>query len=266
MTVALDRAHWQESDGLAHVIADAFNDLPQTAWLVPDPVARREVMPAFFRLLLDLTCAQRSRPNCATGGGGDTENDVSPRNGTLYFADQESLGQESTSSSVDHGDTFPVDRQFAVTNGATGVDRQWIAPTDNSATFVVAGQTLNAFLAYHVPGAGQYVQGITNAGTPVPQPVTQLQFVSQSGQLRVDNTDGPGHGWIYQPYRSFSGHPLGASHYIVGTASASGYQLPTSWQDNKVSDDNPTIFPWLAARTPIVPPRRAASRWSSSAN
>ena len=47
-----------------------------------------------FRLLLDLTCAQRSRPNCATGGGGDTENDVSPSSGTLYFADQESLGQE----------------------------------------------------------------------------------------------------------------------------------------------------------------------------
>jgi hypothetical protein len=199
-----------------------------------------------FRLLLDLTCAARSRPNCLTGGGGDTENEVSPSSGTLYFADQESLGQESTSSSVDHGDSFPAARQFAVTNGATGVDRQWIAATDDSAAFQVSGQTMNAFLAYHVPGAGQYVQGITQAGTPVPQPVTQLQFVSQSGQMRVDNTDGPGHGWIYQPYRSFLGHPLGDSHYIVATAPASGYQLPTSWQDNLVSDDNPTIFPWLS--------------------
>jgi hypothetical protein len=199
-----------------------------------------------FRLLLDLTCAARSRPNCATGGGGDTENDVNPRNGNLYFADQESLGQESTSSSTDHGDSFPAGRQFAVTNGATGVDRQWIAPTDDSAAFVASGQTIDAFLAYHVPGAGQFVQGITTAGQPLPQPVTQIQFVSQSGQMRVDTTDGPGHGWIYQPYRSFLGHPLGDSHYIVSTAPASGYQLPTNWQDNLVSTDNPTIFPWLS--------------------
>src|SRR5947207_1162448 len=34
-----------------------------------------------FRLLLDLTCAERSRPDCTTGGGGDTEEDVNPFNG-----------------------------------------------------------------------------------------------------------------------------------------------------------------------------------------
>ncbi len=199
-----------------------------------------------FRLLIDLTCAERSRPNCATGGGGDTETDVNPKNGHVFFADQESLAQESESSSIDHGDSFPVARQFAVSNGATGVDRQWLAATDNSSAYQVNGSTIEAFLAYHVPGAGQFVEGIDQNGQPIPQPVTQLQFVSQSGQMRVDNTDGPGHGWIYQPYRSFTGHPLGVSHYIVATAQASGYQLPTNWQDNLVNGDNPTIFPWLS--------------------
>jgi hypothetical protein len=62
----------------------------------------------------------------------------------------------------------------------------------------------------------------------------------------VDTTDGPGHGWIYQPYRSFLGHALGDSHYVVATAPASGYQIPTNWQDNLVDTDNPTIFPWLS--------------------
>src|SRR5207249_3517841 len=38
-----------------------------------------------FRLLVDQTCAARSRPNCATGGGGDTESDVNPANGDVFF-------------------------------------------------------------------------------------------------------------------------------------------------------------------------------------
>src|SRR5262249_62224163 len=44
-----------------------------------------------FRLLLDLTCAARSRPNCLTGGGGDTENTVNLANGNVFFSDPEAL-------------------------------------------------------------------------------------------------------------------------------------------------------------------------------
>src|SRR5919109_5390793 len=42
-----------------------------------------------FRMLVDLsTCPQRNRPNCQTGGGGDSKTDVNLYNGNLYFADQ----------------------------------------------------------------------------------------------------------------------------------------------------------------------------------
>jgi hypothetical protein len=199
-----------------------------------------------FRLLLDLTCPQRQRPDCATSGGGDTEEDVNHKNGNLFFADQEALVQESLASSTDHGDTFPTARQHAISNATTDVDRQWLAATDSSET--VGPQTIESFLSYHNPGTDEYVQGIDQTGLPIPQPAPQIALVGQSGQLRVDTTNGPGHGWIYQPYRSYVGHPLGASHYIVATAdSANGnYVNPVNWKDNLVSSDSPTVFPWLS--------------------
>ena len=192
-----------------------------------------------FRLLYDLTCAPRSRPNCLTGGGGDTENDVNPADGSLYFADQEALAQEALAISYDHGDTWPI--QYAINNTATGVDRQWLAATDNSLTLGPA--TISAFFAYHVPIGGQYIQGIDENGALLPQSVPQIPGVSQSGQLRVDNTDGPGHGWIYQPYRAASGN-----NYVVATANGAdgSWLTPVGWITNTVSTDQPTIFPWLS--------------------
>ena len=192
-----------------------------------------------FRLLIDHTCAVRSRPNCLTGGGGDTETDVNRVSGTLLFADQEVLAQEALAVSYDHGDTFPV--QYAVSNTATAVDRQWLAATDNSAEFQVGPATIEGFLAYHIPLAGQYIQGIDQNGALLPQPVAQIQQVSQSGQLRVDTSGGPGHGWIYQPYRDVDGN-----NFVVGTAFAQDYVSPTAWEVNPVTEDQPTIFPWLA--------------------
>jgi hypothetical protein len=199
-----------------------------------------------FRLLIDSACPERSRPNCLTGGGGDTEEDVNPYNGHLYFGDQEALVQEGFASSFDHGDTFPPDKQFAVSNSTTDVDRHWIAAIDPRITSA-GGLPIEGFMSYHQPGADEFVQAIDSSGHPVPQPVPQILLVSQSGQLRVDNTNGPGRGWIYQPYRSFLGHPLGASHFVVSTAYAADYQDPSAWQDNLVNGDNPTaLFPWLA--------------------
>ncbi|MGH3403019.1 MAG: GNAT family N-acetyltransferase [Streptosporangiaceae bacterium] len=44
-------------DVLSQVTADAFHDLPQSQWLISDPVARREIFPAYFRLYVELALA-----------------------------------------------------------------------------------------------------------------------------------------------------------------------------------------------------------------
>lgn len=42
-----------DSDALSQVIADAFDDLPQSQWLIGDPAARREILPGYFRILVE---------------------------------------------------------------------------------------------------------------------------------------------------------------------------------------------------------------------
>ncbi len=192
-----------------------------------------------FRLLFDPLCAARSRPMCTTGGGGDTENAVNPVTGQVYFGDQEVLVQEAFATSNDHGDTFPVSESFPLTSAATGVDRQWIAGVSPGIASV-AGQPIAAFYTYHVPIVGEYIVGVTAAGVPVPQAFPQVTNVSQSGQVVVDNTNGPARGWIYQPYRT--------SGYKVATAFAGDYATPAGWQVNQVGKPatEPDIFPWLS--------------------
>ncbi|MBK5306328.1 MAG: hypothetical protein JJD92_06535 [Frankiaceae bacterium] len=191
-----------------------------------------------FRQLVDKACAPRQRPNCASGGGGDTENEVNPVTGTLFFGDQEVVAQEALATSLDHGDTFPIQQQIAATAPATGVDRQWLAPLAPG-IHDVGGQQIHGFYTYHVPLVGQYIVGITAGGLPIPQPAPQIAGVEQSGQVRVDNTDGPGRGWIYQPYRQ-------GGNYLVATAAAADYASAAGWQVNTVANSNPTIFPWLS--------------------
>jgi hypothetical protein len=191
-----------------------------------------------FRPLLDLsTCPQRNRPNCQTGGGGDSKTDVNLYNGDLFFADQEVLVNEAVASSTDHGDSWPLARQFAISNLMTAVDRQWLAYIDPGVATVGASH-VEAFLAYHIPLVGQFIQGIDQNGLPIPQPAPQITVVNQSGSLRVDNSSGPAHGWIYQPYR-------GPGGVTVGTAFAPGYQDPLNWKETVVSSDSASIFPWL---------------------
>lgn len=190
-----------------------------------------------FRLLFDPTCAERNRPNCLTGGGGDTVNRVNLFDGSVYFVDQEEVVNEGLSSSTDHGDAFPAARQFALTNEVTAVDRQWVAPADDG-TVAIGPRKVKAFLAYHLPGAGEYIQGIDQDGLPIPQPAPQLTLVSQSGPTRYDFSEGPGRGWLYQPYRDGGG-------YKVATAFGPNYQDPLSWTVNSITTDQPAIFPWL---------------------
>ncbi|GAC1330947.1 MAG: hypothetical protein NVSMB17_08660 [Candidatus Dormibacteria bacterium] len=192
-----------------------------------------------FNNLVDLTCAPRNRPTCATGGGGDTVNRVNFYDGTVIFGDQEGVSNEALATSVDHGDSFPATRQFAISNPDTGVDRQWIAPV-NAPGLIEAnsGQELRGFYSYHIPAAGQYIQGIDTAGRPIPQPAPQILSVSQSGPSRVDTTGGPGNNYIYQGFRDGTG-------FRVGVSPIAGYVNPTSWKVGTVSTDSPTIFPWI---------------------
>jgi hypothetical protein len=192
-----------------------------------------------FRLLYDRTCAERSRPMCTTEGGGDTEDEVNLITGDLFFADQEVVVNEAEASSTDHGDTFPLARQFAVSNTGTGVDRQWLAWADPTFASSPIGEPIEAFFSYHVPAVAVQVMGITTSGLVIPQPVPQITDVSQSGNLRVDNSTGPGRGWIYLPYRNGAG-------YEVATVKASDYAtVPSLWQSNLVTTEQPAIFPWL---------------------
>jgi hypothetical protein len=64
-------------------------------------------------------------------GGGDSELQVSRKDGQILFADLQGLTNFSTGSSADGGDTF-LTSCFAVTG--LGVDRQWIAIDDNAGT------------------------------------------------------------------------------------------------------------------------------------
>lgn len=195
-----------------------------------------------FRLLFDPDCPERSRPGCLMGGGSDTMTEVDLIDGTLYFTDQAALiGAESLATSTDHGDTFPDNRQFAITSQVTATDRQWIAPV-NGVDINVGPRHVKAFLAYHVPFEGQYVHGIDQDGIAIPQPVPQLQQVIQSGHPRVDTSDGAGSGWIYQPYKE-----LGTEGFVVKVATAHGsdYQFPDKWKSTTVTTDLATNFPWL---------------------
>jgi GNAT superfamily N-acetyltransferase len=49
-TVPVIRAGIADLDTLSQVISDAFFDLPQSRWLISDPVVRREIFPLYFRL------------------------------------------------------------------------------------------------------------------------------------------------------------------------------------------------------------------------
>ena len=195
-----------------------------------------------FRLLFDPTCAPRNRPTCQNLGGGDSEEEVNLKDGTYLLGDQEGATiQEGLASSTDHGDTFPATRQWVITNPTTATDRQWLAWVDPSIASV-AGQPLDAFYSWHMPGAGEYVVGVTNTGMTVPQPVPQIPFVGQSGQSQVDNSNGPGRGWIYLPFGTFP--PL-ANGIAVATAQAGQYQSPAAWQTTIVTTDTRAVFPWL---------------------
>ncbi|HUY46331.1 MAG TPA: GNAT family N-acetyltransferase [Streptosporangiaceae bacterium] len=48
--IPADRA---DAGRLSQVIADAFFDLPQSRWLIPDEAARRDILPGYFQIYVD---------------------------------------------------------------------------------------------------------------------------------------------------------------------------------------------------------------------
>jgi uncharacterized repeat protein (TIGR01451 family) len=193
-----------------------------------------------FRLLVDQTCAARNRPNCATGGGGDTDSDVNLTNGNVFFADQEVLANEASATSLDHGDSWLL--QTPISSQATATDREWLAATDDSQTVGGVGPKIEAFFSYHVPPSA-FIHAIPDTThLPLPQATPQLTNTGQTGQPKVDNNPAsPGHGWIYYPFRPFQGG--GTS---VATAPSSGYQLATNWHVSDVTENAAASFPWIA--------------------
>lgn len=127
-------------------------------------------------------CLGRQIPYCPAGGGGDTDVNIDPSNGTLYMSSQESLANQSVGVSFDHGTTFPADHADAlVDKGATDVDRQWLANFGNGK---------DVFLAYHSPLIGEYVNHSSTAGSTGSwgiNPVPTIPGVTQSGALLADN-------------------------------------------------------------------------------
>lgn len=196
-----------------------------------------------FRLLIDLECALRSRPTCQEGGG-DSDSEVNPFTGTVYFADL-FIQNVTIASSTDHGNTFPPSREA---QASVVSDRQWIGASDPDVVSV-DGRKIEAFLSYQTStGPEQFIHGIDEDGRLVPQPVPQLEnvFGDFGGPIRIDSTGGAGHGWIYKPLER--NIDLGGGGFLaVATAPASDYQLPTAWQANRITKERVNIrdFPWL---------------------
>ncbi|GAC1327128.1 MAG: hypothetical protein NVSMB17_00750 [Candidatus Dormibacteria bacterium] len=196
-----------------------------------------------YRQLVDSTCAPRQRPNCFTSGGGDTVNRVNNYDGNLLFGDQEALAAEAYAQSNDHGDSFPIQTQQAITAAGTGVDRQWISAVD--APGLMAGPIdkfeMEGMFSYHIPGQGQYVSGIDKNGITHPALITTITDVGQSGPSRIDTTGGPGNGYFYQSYRGF----LLTSGSMVAAVPLSQYQDPTKYAIHKYTPEAAVVFPWI---------------------
>jgi hypothetical protein len=142
-----------------------------------------------------LTCAGRQVPMCTSGGGGDTDVNVNPGNGNVYFTSQEALAAQSVAASLDHGVSFPTDHTDPVLSlPCTGVDRQWLASWSN---------TDDVFISYHVPLLGQCFNHSPSAGTTGSWTHSLAATnVTQSGAMVADNTGGPTDHNLYIVYNT----------------------------------------------------------------
>lgn len=233
-----------------------FVDWPLGSTSATGQLSRSEDGGDSFRLLFDVDgCPERNRPNCDTAGGGDTDVAVNPVNGNVYFSDLETLGNVAFASSTDHGDTFPSSRQHVISSTATAIDRQWVvgAPpglvkVDHDRSVLTPDVPIEAFLSYEVGLLSKAIQGIDATGRPVPQEVPQIPDGSgRTGPVRIDASQGPGRGWLYQP----AGDREANGRYGVATVHASNYQKGVEeaggWEVTSVADrpGRYPLFSWV---------------------
>ena len=161
-------------------------------------------------------CAGRQTPFCFSGGGGDTTVNINPTTGTVYMSNQELLANQAVGASLDHGTTFPSDHVDPVVAQSSAVDRQWLASLKGTDT---------AYLAYHVPAAGIYVNRTDKAGALgswSASPVPKVTGVSQTGGMVIDNSDGPHKGTLYIGYLAF--FPTSDMNVAVSTDGGATFQ------------------------------------------
>ncbi len=53
MMTEVVKAEASDLDALSELIAEAFHNLPPSPWLISDDAARREILPAYFRIYLE---------------------------------------------------------------------------------------------------------------------------------------------------------------------------------------------------------------------
>jgi hypothetical protein len=138
-------------------------------------------------------------------GGGDSELQVSPVDGNLYFADLQGLTNFSNSTSSDQGRTWKTSCYAVPT---PGVDRQWIALDTNGGTSsvgagasdgrayftydnIVQNPNGNSLVMNESLDGVNYGAGCISAGVPCPLPPAVISpSEGLPGNAVVDNTPG----------------------------------------------------------------------------
>jgi hypothetical protein len=170
-------------------------------------------------------CAGRQVPTCLGGGGGDTDVNVEPADGRLYFSSQESLAAQLVGASLDHGNTFPSTNTNPVVSApCSAVDRQWLAS--------FAG-TDKVFLAFHVPIVAECFAKSTDAGKTWTVSQAAFNNVTQSGAMVADNTGGPTNHFLYIVYNTSLLAGLSDSgQYGIAVSKDEG----TTWATHVIAD------------------------------
>ncbi len=170
-------------------------------WWVDWPVSSRSHMGTVmrssdggdsFRQMVDANCPERRQPGCFTSGGGDTEIALAG-DGTVYFANQESLANEAACVSLDHGMTWPDSRCHAVTSLDPTNDRQWLAAYDKDLAYLAASTSGGVGLVRTEDGGVNW-----NTVDAAPGP----EAPGSSAPIAVDATGGPRDETLYMLTRA----------------------------------------------------------------